>query len=472
MASSSSPSSSTAVPGWASSSSTGTPTASASASTPPRTGTGTGTSAAPGPSPGLPNLRDLRNRIPKLEPRRRRADPENPTPVPTTPPTPPLPDLSTLTFQVPKRRILTPKDHDLFLASSTFNLILSFIFRLSESVQDRPISSVKESDLTPSVRQILRILSEIETLCRDSPPSDQGGSRFGNKTFRTFLDKLTSRSPPWHSSLLSSSPPSAIPEVQTYLLQSFGNKSRIDYGSGHELNFFMWLLSLSQLSLLSPSDFPSLVLKVFPAYLKAMRLIQLTYYLEPAGSHGVWGLDDYQFLPFLFGASQLLHHPYITPRAIHQELTLEEFGQDYLYLNQVAFVNSTKTVKGLRWHSPMLDDISSSKNWGKIEGGMRRMFVSEVLKKLPVMQHFLFGSLIPAAEGMSSLAESQPEQNDEDDVEGDIEVFDDQDGKRHVHQQSVGWGDCCGIKVPSSLAAAEEMRKRGGGETLRRIPFD
>lgn len=444
---------------------------SSSQSSGPSTGSGPDTK----PSPTV--IRPLQARIPKLEPRRRKpAEPANPNPAPATPPAPPLPDLSSLTFKVPTRRILSPKDHDLFLASPTYTLILSFIFRLSESVQDTPISSVPLTSLSPAASHLLTILDEIESHCRNSPPSDQGGSRFGNKTFRVFLDKIKSRSPQWHSSAspFSSLPGDSVPEIQTYLLSSFGNRSRIDYGSGHELNFLMYLLCLYQLRLLHPSDFPGLVLLVFTKYLSVMRLVQLSYYLEPAGSHGVWGLDDYQFLPFLFGASQLLHHPYITPRSIHQELTLEESGSDYMYLGQVAFVNSTKTVKGLRWHSPMLDDISSSKNWEKIEGGMRKMFVSEVLRKLPVMQHFLFGSLIPAADGMSEMAAPNQAARDQDDdeLEGDVEVFDDTEGKRHVHQQSVGWGDCCGIKVPSSLAAAEEMRKRGSGETLRRIPFD
>lgn len=419
--------------------------------------------SVPAPST-IPNLKD---KIPKLEPRRKRLAPSNPLPVPETPSLPSPPEPDSVTFQIPSRRILSPEDHDMFLSSQAYQLVLAFIFSLSDSVAGIPCSSVKDDDCSPAVKAIVDVLGEADALVVDTPPDDAEGSRFGNKLFRTFLDKAKAASPAWHAKLGLTSP-DAVAEVETYLIHSFGNRTRIDYGSGHELNFAMWLLCLYQLRVLDKADFRPLVIKVFSRYLELMRNIQSTYYLEPAGSHGVWGLDDYQFLPFLFGASQLLHHPFITPLAIHQELTLEEFGHDFMYLGQVQFVNSTKTVKGLRWHSPMLDDISSAKNWTKVEGGMRRMFVAEVLRKLPVMQHFLFGSLVPAVEGMSteSKAGVAPEEEEEDG--GAIAV--EKDGVKHAHH-AHSWGDCCGIKVPSAIAASQAMKKNGG-ETLRRIPFD
>ncbi|POR31285.1 Serine/threonine-protein phosphatase 2A activator [Tolypocladium paradoxum] len=405
----------------------------------------------------IPSLKD---RIPKLEPRRRQAEAPNQTPVPETPALPPPPNTATWSFKVPTRRILSRKDHEIFLSSPACSLIQAWVFGLSEAVVDTPNSAVKDDDVSATVKAILKILDEAEDLVSKSPPNEQGGSRFGNKAFRGFLDLARENSTRWHQSLGVDNE-DAVAEAATYLNQSFGNRSRIDYGSGHELNFMIWLLCLYQLGRLQKTDFKPIVLRVFARYLTLMRSVQMTYYLEPAGSHGVWGLDDYQFLPFLFGAAQLLHHPYITPRSIHQDLTIEEFGHDFLYLGQVGFVNSTKTVKGLRWHSPMLDDISSAKSWTKIDGGMRRMFVAEVLRKLPVMQHFLFGSLVPAADGMSE-DDARPAEDDEADG----------DHSDHVHDSSVGWGDCCGIKVPSSLAAAQEMKKRANGDSLRRIPFD
>ncbi|KAH8156415.1 hypothetical protein CIB48_g11830 [Xylaria polymorpha] len=296
----------------------------------------------------IPNLK---NRIPKLEPRRRRQTPESRTPFPETPSLPSPPDSSTLSFRIPARRILSVRDHDLFLSSPSYDLIIAFIFGLSDAVVNTPISAVKDEDCSAPVKAIMNILDEAEMLVQATPPEEAGGSRFGNKIFRDFLDKVWGASHTWHQKLGLDSD-AAIAEVKTYLNQSFGNRTRIDYGSGHELNFMIWILCLYQLRIVDKSDFKPLVLRVFVRYLSLMRTIQSTYYLEPAGSHGVWGLDDYQFLPFLFGASQLTHHPFITPLAIHQQLTIEEFGHDFMYLGQVEFVNSTKTVRGVAMAQP------------------------------------------------------------------------------------------------------------------------
>ena len=113
----------------------------------------------------------------------------------------------------------------------------------------------------------------------------------------------------------------------------------------------------------------------------------------------------------------------------------------------------------------MLDDISSALNWGKVNAGMIRMYDKEVLGKLPIMQHFMFGALLPPAEGMQGNDEDEETLGEEPQV-GRVVI--DRDGMRHVHST---WGECCGIKVPSAIGASEQIAK----QTLRkvpRIPFD
>ena len=160
--------------------------------------------------------------------------------MPETPSLSSPPSVSDLTFNHPTRRILSPNDHEIFLNSTSYQLVLSFVFSLNDSVQDRSVSAVKEADLSPVVKSILEVLDEVDSVIKLCPPEDQEGSRFGNKAFRDFIDALEQRHAAWHRKL-GIKDDAAIDEVSTYFLHSFGNRTRIDYGSGHELNLIMWL---------------------------------------------------------------------------------------------------------------------------------------------------------------------------------------------------------------------------------------
>ena len=62
-----------------------------------------------------------------------------------------------------------------------------------------------------------------------------------------------------------------------------------------------------------------------------MRKLQINYILEPAGARGVWGLDEYQFIPFIFGASQLIDHKEIKPKGILDDKILEDYKNEYIF---------------------------------------------------------------------------------------------------------------------------------------------
>lgn len=129
----------------------------------------------------------------------------------------------------------------------------------------------------------------------------------------------------------------------------------------------------------------------------------------------------------------------------------------------------------LRWHSPMLDDISGVKTWAKVNSGMLKMYRAEVLDKLPVAQHFYFGSLLPFPPPGEGERDEKAEEEDPD-------VHVDEHGHLHVRGEAQ-FEDCCGIKVPAIFAASQEAQAGGvnhlggipgggGGGAVRRIPFD
>jgi hypothetical protein len=86
-----------------------------------------------------------------------------------------------------------------------------------------------------STNIISSILDDIHTLAESIEPINQP-MRFGNKAFRALYDALAAQA----DSILSQTAhlsPDVIRQFKPYLMDSFGNPVRIDYGTGHEAAF-------------------------------------------------------------------------------------------------------------------------------------------------------------------------------------------------------------------------------------------
>jgi hypothetical protein len=179
---------------------------------------------------------------------------------------------------------------------------MDFVRHCNEAVRGK--SAANDFPVSPVVDGIVKMLQEMADWVSDFPPLDQP-MRFGNKAFRGWHARVVERAPKLVSALLPAGSEAAEVELTPYLASSFGHEQRIDYGTGHETNFVVWLCCLYKLGALKKEDLPAAILRGFKQYLELMRTLHRAYLLEPAGSHGVWGLDDYHCLPFLWGSSQL-----------------------------------------------------------------------------------------------------------------------------------------------------------------------
>lgn len=297
-------------------------------------------------------------------------------------------------FQEPKKCINEGTDVPFFLTSMAYSDLIMFLVQLNTSMFPRQgDDGADPPQKSSSIDGLQSLLSSLNALIDEAPP-EPGPRRFGNIAFRKWYDlveaqveellaehlpkSITSRQS-WndtdHSPLL---------ELKAYLLGSFGSSQRLDYGSGHELSFLAFLGCIWKLGGFSlehvETESKSIVLNLVSHYLSIIRRLITTYNLEPAGSHGVWGLDDHSFLPYIFGSAQLAppvsgayHIPSegSSPKApdpsnVVKADVVREWRDQNLYFGAIGFIYDVK--KGPFWeHSPMLFDISGVKTgWAKI----------------------------------------------------------------------------------------------------------
>nr|CAH0101152.1 unnamed protein product [Daphnia galeata] len=296
-------------------------------------------------------------------------------------------------LSAPRKEIFNPDDMSKWLKSEAYQEYLGFILAVNEAVQGKKASSIQLND------KIVKVIGLLECLDRwidEIPPTEQP-QRFGNKSFRVWFQRLKDESSNVLKDVLPEELHYTIPEIEVYLIESVGNSTRIDYGSGHEMSFVIFLYCLFKIGFLTLDDQAAAGIVVFERYMSLVRKLQLIYRMEPAGSHGVWSLDDYQFVPFIWGSSQLIENQRLPPKSFPNQEIVECFAKDFMFLGCIKFIFKVKNGPFAE-HSNQLWNISGVATWSKVNSGLIKMYKAEVLAKYPVMQHVLFGSLLPITE--------------------------------------------------------------------------
>lgn len=293
-------------------------------------------------------------------------------------------------FLIPKKELSKPDQMEVWEKSQAYADILGFIGAMNDSVKNKKLRD--PYTMSGSVQKLSTLLEKLDCWIDNIPPVDQP-QRFGNKAFKQFYDKVVDESAELLENVLDEKYHACIPEISIYLNESFGNSTRIDYGTGHELAFVAFLCCLYKIGILDEPDALPTVFNLFMKYMGICRKLQDTYMMEPAGSHGVWSIDDFHFMQFIWGSSQLLNHGRITPARAVQQDYYQSFDKDYMYLAAIKHICSVKTGPFAE-HSNQLWNISGVPLWSKVNTGLIKMYKAELLAKFPVIQHFLFGSLL------------------------------------------------------------------------------
>lgn len=284
--------------------------------------------------------------------------------------------------------------------------------------QGRRFSPLKYEIKNHVITKIAEFLTRLGDCCKETDlksSQTDGSARFGLAAFRDWFDQMKGLTRKFiDEDLIPAVSIQYKEEIKYYFTESFGNRMRIDYGTGHELNFIIFMMGLCDIVRCTHRGDDNLDIAPLQEdkildyvkehgfdlhtlfsnnYIRLCRRVQSKFRLEPAGSRGVYNMDDYQFLPFLFGAAQLCNTRGISVKQFYDPDMVEMLREDYIFFEAIDFILKIKRGP-FNEHSYTLWNYSGLGTWENIYRRIRAKFNDEVLSPFPVVQHLLFGKFI------------------------------------------------------------------------------
>ncbi|ORD93779.1 PTPA [Enterospora canceri] len=230
-----------------------------------------------------------------------------------------------------------------FTRTKAYTAIQKFIAEIDQGIK----STTDASDAD----QILPELKAAADIIEKTELSDEP-TRFANRAMVDVIRKMEQIKPD-----------------NLYFMESFGNRVRMDYGTGHELNFLCYLFVLRDYDFTRNEDV-DFVVENMKFYMESVRKFITKFNLEPAGSRGCWSIDDFSLLGCVFGSSLLVKQDEMSP-----------FYRKHIDMWQMAVSNPNPLLRRILIQEPI-----------KINKGMLRMYYESVLERFVVTQHFIYSS--------------------------------------------------------------------------------
>ncbi|KAI5152452.1 serine/threonine-protein phosphatase 2A activator, partial [Enteropsectra breve] len=161
-----------------------------------------------------------------------------------------------------------------FTETEAYRRIKEFLLKIDHSVK----TEEQKEPAADSTMQEISTMQQISELV-ESTPLSKDPARFANLAMRDVIggiEKIT---------------------TSEHLRQAFGNPIRLDFGTGHELNFLCYLYERHSDENLKINE----AFCILKEYFRTARRYIKKFNIEAAGARGCWSVDDYLLLPYILG---------------------------------------------------------------------------------------------------------------------------------------------------------------------------
>ncbi|XP_058106978.1 uncharacterized protein LOC131250717 [Magnolia sinica] len=230
----------------------------------------------------------------------------------------------------------------------------------------------------------------------------------------------------------------ALVEVFPYFASSFGSVRCRAFGVYHETNFVAWLYCLAKIGVIIQQDYQFIVSKVFIRYRETIAKLRTIFRPFPAVSIEIFKPIHDEFLPYLFGSSELIGEDPNGPAIIRSRDAVMGRHKRYLSFQLVMEKTSWEKFELLEIHLTM----SRMESWSSVKQILLELY-QEQFQGITALKNFRFGSLIEwqVMDDDDDVGDPDPLDDDDDDDVGDPDPLDDDDDDDDVEDKDEGEGE-------------------------------